>query len=538
MVRLLFPLNLCTIQAEAIWYKLTLNAPEKQKGLQGMDARRLTQPNILLRQQRQLRGWSLQHVADQLCKLGETEDRIPGVTADMVGKWERGEKKPSPFYREKLCTLYSTTADELGFIEVPEKKIKPEVELPIIHNGLPLFPNPHVIQHASLNSPAINALIYSENDTSEVLESTLLSLSSKQLAHLTNLGWTSQDIIAALQVILQGEAVMAKMNRRQILQLGAGMFLSGIALPHHEHPSAEERTQLSDAIGESIAASWTLFQNANNMQVLAVGQAQLTLLQQAHHTLYPSIRPMHYSGVYRLIGGALHFQDRYDEARQAHEKSYIAALEGGDLWNMAQSLSWQADGFKAQKEYSAALETIEGALRLMSQQDNLEAIRLRAHLLASGAEVAAYTGDSKVVQAKLAASEMLLQDLPPHEEFDAANWHQLAGTCALILEQYDEAITHLEHALKELPPQWILRQATALMPLALAYARKQERDSSLSIAQKASVAVNTINSPGLSRQFVGYIQQELLGSFPTDTHIHAFVSDTQQRLLPATATAR
>jgi hypothetical protein len=51
---------------------------------------------------------------------------------------------------------------------------------------------------------------------------------------------------------------------------------------------------------------------------------------------------MPYSAVYRLIGGALHFQGQYDEA--AHEKSYIAALEGNDVWNMAQSLSWQADG--------------------------------------------------------------------------------------------------------------------------------------------------------------------------------------------------
>lgn len=503
-----------------------------------MDSRHLPKPNTALRQQRQLRGWSLQHVADQLCKLGETEDRIPGVTADMVGKWERREKKPSPFYREKLCTLYSTTADKLGFMEVSDNATQVEAEPHTIYNGLPLPPHLPVIQHPILNTPSMNALIYSENTVPEAFESALLSLSSKQLAHLTNVGWTSQDILAALQVILQGEAVMAKINRRQVLQLGAGLFLGGIALPNSEHPSSEERTQLSNAIGESIAASWTLFQNASNTQVLAVGHAQLTLLQQAHHTLYPDVRPMHYSAIYRLIGGALHFQERYDEARKAHEKSYIAALEGGDIWNMAQSLSWQADGFKAQKEYAPALETLESALRLMSQQGNLEAIRLRAHLLASSAEVAAYTGDSKTVQAKLAASEMLLQDLPPHEEFDAANWHQLVGTCALILEQYDDAITHLEHALKELPPQWILRQATALMPLALAYARKQERDTSLSIAQKASIAINTLNSPGLSRQFVGYMQQELIGAFPTDTHIHAFVADTQQRLLPSAATAK
>src|SRR6266700_8174099 len=94
-----------------------------------MESQRQAQPNALLRHQRQLRGWSLQHVADQLCKLCEEEDRIPGVTADMIGKWERGEKKPSPFYREKLCLLYGTTADKLGFIdtqESPERYDLPE----------------------------------------------------------------------------------------------------------------------------------------------------------------------------------------------------------------------------------------------------------------------------------------------------------------------------------------------------------------------------------------------------------------------------
>jgi len=72
--------------------------------------------NSLLRSQRQLRGWSLQHVVDQVCKLCEDEERIPGLTADMVGKWERGEKKPSPYYQTKLCELYQTSADRLGFV--------------------------------------------------------------------------------------------------------------------------------------------------------------------------------------------------------------------------------------------------------------------------------------------------------------------------------------------------------------------------------------------------------------------------------------
>jgi tetratricopeptide (TPR) repeat protein len=37
-----------------------------------------------------------------------------GVNADMVGKWERGEKRPSKLYRRLLCLLYQATEEELG----------------------------------------------------------------------------------------------------------------------------------------------------------------------------------------------------------------------------------------------------------------------------------------------------------------------------------------------------------------------------------------------------------------------------------------
>jgi transcriptional regulator with XRE-family HTH domain len=77
--------------------------------------------NDALRYQRLLHGWSLQRVADEVRALGRAENgREPGVNGDMVGEWERGVKKPSPFYQEKLCLLYHATADELGLVESPK----------------------------------------------------------------------------------------------------------------------------------------------------------------------------------------------------------------------------------------------------------------------------------------------------------------------------------------------------------------------------------------------------------------------------------
>jgi transcriptional regulator with XRE-family HTH domain len=63
-------------------------------------------PNSILRRERLLRGWSQRKVA----RLVETSE-------DVVSRWERGERKPSPFYQEKFCVLYGKTTEELGFLQ-------------------------------------------------------------------------------------------------------------------------------------------------------------------------------------------------------------------------------------------------------------------------------------------------------------------------------------------------------------------------------------------------------------------------------------
>jgi transcriptional regulator with XRE-family HTH domain len=63
------------------------------------------QPNNLLRHERDLRGWSQRRVAEEV-----------GTSEDIVSRWERGDRMPDPYYREKLCTLFGKNAEELGFL--------------------------------------------------------------------------------------------------------------------------------------------------------------------------------------------------------------------------------------------------------------------------------------------------------------------------------------------------------------------------------------------------------------------------------------
>jgi tetratricopeptide (TPR) repeat protein len=55
-------------------------------------------------------------VAEELARLAWVHHGVRvGINADMVGKWERGEKRPSKLYRRLLCLFYQATEEELGF---------------------------------------------------------------------------------------------------------------------------------------------------------------------------------------------------------------------------------------------------------------------------------------------------------------------------------------------------------------------------------------------------------------------------------------
>src|SRR5579871_1152500 len=62
-------------------------------------------PNQLLKEARELRGWSQKYVAEQL-----------GADHYYLSRWERGTASPSPYYRSKLCALFGVDARALGLV--------------------------------------------------------------------------------------------------------------------------------------------------------------------------------------------------------------------------------------------------------------------------------------------------------------------------------------------------------------------------------------------------------------------------------------
>lgn len=69
--------------------------------------------NVLLGE-RKRRGWTRKRVATELARLMVPTDTRYPITEAQIGRWERDESHPEDYWVEKLCALYTSTAEELG----------------------------------------------------------------------------------------------------------------------------------------------------------------------------------------------------------------------------------------------------------------------------------------------------------------------------------------------------------------------------------------------------------------------------------------
>jgi transcriptional regulator with XRE-family HTH domain len=99
-------------------------------------------PNLILRREREKRGWSQSRLAEEI-----------GANTDMVSRWERGERGVDYIYQEKLCKLFEKNAIELGFIKEPETQTEAQLETPSNNLILP----------TTFNSEIEDKLDYAEN---------------------------------------------------------------------------------------------------------------------------------------------------------------------------------------------------------------------------------------------------------------------------------------------------------------------------------------------------------------------------------------
>lgn len=509
-------------------------------------------PNLLLRRQRLLRGWSLQRVVDEICALSGPDGRIPGVSAAMVSCWEMGKKKPSPFYQERLCMIYGLAADQLGFMDAAV------LSNPNQSSGIAaLAQSNHIYHHVLSSEPvpsvtktmtvpftsvvpreqiqAIDLLTDGAHHTLDDQLGAWLTLGANHLSTLLDAGWSSEQALGAVRVVLQGVQGLPAITRRKLLQLSGAASIIGIALLTGEHLSVseEERDRLTQALGKSIVDGWKLFQTTSTDILFTIAEAQLFLMQQVHSLLIPSVRCMFYASIYRLKGAALFFLARYNEAMKAFDQSYIAGLEANDSWNMAESLSWQGGIWKACGMQDKAIQTTEAALRLTYRYEEEKSLPLRARLLAHWAESAALLHQPGIMREKLEASADLLKCLETNDEFDYPTWKQYRAACNFYIGEVATADRYFQQALEDMKPDWILQKGYTLLLQAQARLKIGEIDRSITAARASLPFIARIDSPLINRGLMDYAQEVMRFSNNADISIQAFAAETQRLTLHA-----
>jgi RNA polymerase sigma factor (sigma-70 family) len=91
--------------------------------------------------QRRRRGWSQVDLAHQLRRLAESHGDVDlGVDGNMVSRWERGSRRPTPRYIRLLCQLFDLDGPSLGFTDGDQAGLQPTVTGFSIQNDNPPGP--------------------------------------------------------------------------------------------------------------------------------------------------------------------------------------------------------------------------------------------------------------------------------------------------------------------------------------------------------------------------------------------------------------
>ena len=450
-------------------------------------------PNQALRYYRERRNWTQEQAAETLLALCGP-GRRGEINARMISRWERGEQVPSLEYREKLCKLYEVQSpEELGFLRQEE------------------LSSVSVLQKQSGLSAAHPQQEYP-----------WLTFAVTYLGQLLSNGWSIREVLDALKIVLQSIQDMPTIYRSKLLSVNAAPSVSSPLFISSSF-SEDECIQFCSSLERSIDAGWQLFHTASNIQVLTVGQTLLYLLQQSHMLLPPRKRNKLYCCVQNLIGKALYFQGRYEEAMEAHVNAHIAALGSGDPSEVARCLFCQADVYQALGQYSKSIGAIEEALCFLNNPASEMFNRLKAHILAGWADNAMSMGEFMVAQQKLSESRVLLNDIAPNEEFDLASWFQLSGKYAFMLQEYQTAIQEYEKALTSLPSNWFMRQVFVLLQLLSAYTCVQNREGCLTTIERLVTVVQLLNAPIINKYFMDTVQGVRI-VFEKDVPIQDFVA--------------
>lgn len=408
-----------------------------------------------LREFRRQRRWTQRFVAEQLQSLAfhKYRDRSAAVNADMVSKWERGEKGVSSFYCDLLCTLFETDARTLGL-------------------AVPAQP------------PASSARVADEHGVDVDLAGAIHETSML----LSQLGPAATLLERRMVDVWRNEA----MRRRTLMKLiGLASVAPAVSnlggdRPSPRLPSVRDLDDLADRYQ-------TLYHSASPGVLIRPVLAHLSTVTDAIRSARDGVsRPKLLANRARvsLLAGRLSFFDLNDpmSARGHYTLSIEAASEAGDHHQAAAALGHMAFIPAADYSMSAALQYLDGA---KSQVERNPHGPLISWVHAVESEFHSHVGNHAaalraVDAAKTAYSSTTLQsDLRWFDYFDENRLAGFAGYANLHAGRYADAASELNDAL-DLPMSAIKQRSVFLADLATVHFHAGDLELACQVASNAT----------------------------------------------------
>lgn len=408
-----------------------------------------------IQQLRYERGWTQQQLADDIVRIAWIRHgEAVGLNADMVAKWERGNKGVSRRYRELLCLAFGVDEAALGLQQLPSSAS---------HRA----GTPDVGQHQLGNLSDAAALFDALGPAGTILQSKMFEV------------WKDEAV-----------------RRRELLKAmklapaaGAASYLAG---PHEG--SFKFGPEVLSQLDELAARYQTLYHSADPAALLTPVTAHLGTVDEAiaeAGTGAARRKLLANRARVATLAGRLAFFDLQESmsARSHYSVALDAARECSDHHQAAAVLGHMAFIPAADHSASAALDYLDGAKEHLSQ---VPSGPLTSWVAAVESEIHANNGSHhSALAAADTAREALLDpgldvELPWFDYYDQTRLEGFAGYAALQAQHYDQAREALNTALRQLPRGSAKQRAVFLADLATTSLREGDLDAACETAGNAA----------------------------------------------------
>jgi transcriptional regulator with XRE-family HTH domain len=408
----------------------------------------------LLRRLRRSRRLTQGDVAEQLVRLAWLRDGVHvGVNADMVSKWERGEKRPSRLYSELLAILYDTDVRS----------------------------NPPIIRPAGIE-------VRPDHGETEFLESL-----TEAAGVLHELGPAGEIVRGRVFDGWRDEFV----RRRSFLKL-VGIAQTAITLAA---PAATTRTPgqgvgtaTFDALDTLATRYRTLYHSVPPSALLSAVVAHLDITADLLRSGLPARsrrRVLRNRSEVATLAGRLSFFDLKDTmgARSYYHAAVEAAREVPD--HLLAAAAWGHTTFVAARDgnLGAASDYLNSARSLLARTPRTP---IASWLSAVEAEIYVQSGDPQQALVAIDHAECQLHTnagmTAPgwFDYYDAARLEGFKGYVLLHTGLAAEARRSLAAAFDELPPRAVKQRSVYLADLATAHLHDGEVEEACRVAGQAA----------------------------------------------------